>query len=524
MALATKCPHCGTTFRVASDQLKLRGGIVRCGTCQQIFDANASLVDLDVLAPAQAAPAPSEAPAPAPAPAPAADDEQDIPVYTVDFDSALDPLGILPEPEPAEPGEPAQPGLLIVDVASPGEPDVADQPQHTEPPAETNAPDEQPEPGEIATTETETIAEPEPPGENVEPEPLGEEVEPEPLGEETDLEPLGDNTEPEAHEDDEPGSPAEDAAQEHNALPEPAPVVDAAPASQPRADKPVFSMGSALLSEPGQAPQSRVEPALDVRPDEELVAAPPSADHGESADDLHAQAEAMARFAAEHTPLPLRESADGGVYTGAAPPPPKPARSRLAGRRSKLTPTRIAPPKLRVPEIDEPDFVKRGRQKEQTGKRQRILMAAGSAALALVLAGQALYSFRNDLAARFPAMKPALVAACALLRCRVELPARIENLTIEQGELQTVGANTYMLTTLLHNQAGIAQAWPAIELALTDANDKPLLRRVFTPGEYLPKGALPAAGFGAHAEQPVKLYFQLDQLKPSGYHIAIFYP
>ena len=47
MALATKCPHCNTTFRVASDQLKLRGGIVRCGTCQQVFDGNAALVDLE---------------------------------------------------------------------------------------------------------------------------------------------------------------------------------------------------------------------------------------------------------------------------------------------------------------------------------------------------------------------------------------------------------------------------------------------------------------------------------------------
>jgi predicted Zn finger-like uncharacterized protein len=40
MALATQCPHCHTTFRVASDQLKLRGGIVRCGACQSIFDGN----------------------------------------------------------------------------------------------------------------------------------------------------------------------------------------------------------------------------------------------------------------------------------------------------------------------------------------------------------------------------------------------------------------------------------------------------------------------------------------------------
>lgn len=38
MALATQCPHCGTTFRVAQDQLKLRAGLVRCGACKQVFN------------------------------------------------------------------------------------------------------------------------------------------------------------------------------------------------------------------------------------------------------------------------------------------------------------------------------------------------------------------------------------------------------------------------------------------------------------------------------------------------------
>jgi predicted Zn finger-like uncharacterized protein len=28
MALATRCPHCQTTFRVANDQLKLHAGLV----------------------------------------------------------------------------------------------------------------------------------------------------------------------------------------------------------------------------------------------------------------------------------------------------------------------------------------------------------------------------------------------------------------------------------------------------------------------------------------------------------------
>jgi predicted Zn finger-like uncharacterized protein len=38
MALATRCPHCHTTFRVAHDQLKLRSGLVRCGACKEIFN------------------------------------------------------------------------------------------------------------------------------------------------------------------------------------------------------------------------------------------------------------------------------------------------------------------------------------------------------------------------------------------------------------------------------------------------------------------------------------------------------
>jgi hypothetical protein len=269
----------------------------------------------------------------------------------------------------------------------------------------------------------------------------------------------------------------------------------------------VAGPGPAIESHDGHA-----EPMLD-HADEELVATVPAGEH-----DLDFGASA----AAEHTPLPQRESAEGA----AMPPPsptPKSARARQLARRSKLTPTKIDAPKLRVPEIDEPEFVKRGRQREQSGRRRLILMGAGSVVLLLVLAAQAAVIFRNDLVARMPGTRPALTALCSVLHCRVELPARVDNLTIETGELQTLGPNTYVLATLLHNQGGAMQAWPDIELALTDATDRPLVRRVFAPADYLPKDAA-AAGFAAHGEQAVRLYFQLDQLKPSGYHIAVFYP
>ncbi|MBD8657202.1 zinc-ribbon domain-containing protein [Oxalobacteraceae sp. CFBP 13730] len=98
MALATQCPHCGTQFRVAADQLKLRGGIVRCGACQQIFDGNSALVDL-AAGPAPVVAAPADAPA-----------DVDVPVFSpapVDETPVETPVETLaPVSEPVAPQEP----------------------------------------------------------------------------------------------------------------------------------------------------------------------------------------------------------------------------------------------------------------------------------------------------------------------------------------------------------------------------------------------------------------------------------
>lgn len=78
MALATQCPHCHTTFRVAHDQLKLRAGLVRCGVCKQIFNGIENL-----LRPEEAEkafpPTPQQPPSSEPAP-PAVPAEQSVPM------------------------------------------------------------------------------------------------------------------------------------------------------------------------------------------------------------------------------------------------------------------------------------------------------------------------------------------------------------------------------------------------------------------------------------------------------------
>jgi predicted Zn finger-like uncharacterized protein len=47
MSLATTCTACGTVFRVVQDQLKVSEGWVRCGRCDEIFNALEGLFDLD---------------------------------------------------------------------------------------------------------------------------------------------------------------------------------------------------------------------------------------------------------------------------------------------------------------------------------------------------------------------------------------------------------------------------------------------------------------------------------------------
>jgi predicted Zn finger-like uncharacterized protein len=47
MSPATRCPSCGTVFRVVSDQLKVSEGWVRCGRCTEVFNAAQRLFELE---------------------------------------------------------------------------------------------------------------------------------------------------------------------------------------------------------------------------------------------------------------------------------------------------------------------------------------------------------------------------------------------------------------------------------------------------------------------------------------------
>lgn len=387
MALATQCPHCHTTFRVAHDQLKLRAGLVRCGSCQQIFNGIENLLRLEESAPVSSPPLP------------------------ISEDRITSPAGSS-DTATAEPPSPAEDQDQEVDFYLP--PDESDPPEHPV----LEQPDTKPE---------ETAAEPTD------------------ADEDDKLEAGGEDKEGQTQDEDQaPAAP-------HISTPEDSPLPDAG--TQDTADAVV---------------------AFPLSPDDSAEDAPPQPSRN-----------------VDHDPLGFAQD-DRNDEEDAD---------------------------------DEPSFVRQGRRRQRLGRTVRAVMLTCSVLLLLGLLGQAAYVFRDQLAARLPQVKPLLLQACAYLDCQVGLPATIDALTVESSELTLgPGSATLVLTVLLRNESTVAQTWPHLELTLNDASEKPLVRRVFAPAEYLPPDISPRLGFPAHSEQPVRLFLELEGTEASGYRVYLFHP
>jgi predicted Zn finger-like uncharacterized protein len=148
--------------------------------------------------------------------------------------------------------------------------------------------------------------------------------------------------------------------------------------------------------------------------------------------------------------------------------------------------------------------------------------------LILLLIGglQTVYFLRTPIATQWPQTKPWLSSACDLVGCTVELPKDISQLLIDDSDLQEDAEHEEVirLSTLLINNAPFAQAYPLLELTLTDKNDRPVLRRAFTAKEYMAQGTDLDAGIPAGEELQIKLTLTSGDIEVSGYRVFIAYP
>ncbi|HSH73437.1 MAG TPA: zinc-ribbon and DUF3426 domain-containing protein [Methylophilaceae bacterium] len=145
--------------------------------------------------------------------------------------------------------------------------------------------------------------------------------------------------------------------------------------------------------------------------------------------------------------------------------------------------------------------------------------------LILLIALQAVYYLRTNIAIQWPVLKPHLVQACKLLACKVELPKNADLLVIDDSDLHEDPERKGLihLTSTMINNAPYAQSYPLLELTLTDANDTPLLRRSFKPVEYLPATSKLDSGIPAGEEVHINLALTAGEVPIAGYRVFVTY-
>lgn len=146
--------------------------------------------------------------------------------------------------------------------------------------------------------------------------------------------------------------------------------------------------------------------------------------------------------------------------------------------------------------------------------------------LALALAGQIVFRFRSEIAITTPSLRPLLELLSEALDAEVPLPRHVELVSIETSDLQTDPArgNQIILNATLRNRANYAQAFPSLELSLTDTQDVAIARRVFPPEEYLSASVAADQPFAANTDVAVRLWIETSDISASGYRLYVFYP
>lgn len=403
MSQVTRCPSCGTRFKVVADQLRISQGWVRCGMCQSVFDASEDLQSVpdEVL---QSAVEQAQAIEASKLPAHAQSEELDAPSLGADGASQ----------ERSEDHFDLKPSALAEGAATP--------------PASADLPSE-----------------------------------PEPVAAEPGAEP--------------PESSFIDHAKPLLAEPE---EVEATEVS--------------VLMEPEQVPQEADKP-------------------------VEASIDADPEFAPELAAFP-----DSDAYAGAVSTP---LSSDVDQVRREVDVAHSADDEAAATDscaaLDEPGFVRQARRQAFWHSRgMRVALVLGSVLAAGGMAAQYAWQQRDVLAAEYPALAPVLAKACQAAGCELHARREIGDVVISgSGFKQLADAYQYQWSLTLENRSDTPVAMPVAELTLTDAQDKPLLRRVVDLKSLgAPQQLQPRQEWSVNV--PVRVQ---DLSAPvAGYRALVFYP
>ena len=271
---------------------------------------------------------------------------------------------------------------------------------------------------------------------------------------------------------------------------------------------------------PDELPEAVSAAQVDAREDEESWSFPSSvevslsetqtemgSDRADAADPV---TEGVQSASPETSPdLPLDESAPAPVSDFLGKPSVEPAQG--AGPVSEPT----------MPEVS---FVRAARRSTLWQRPQvRRLLGVACTLLLVSLGLQVLVQERDRIAAFQPRSLGLLQALCVPLRCEVKPLRQIESIVVDSSSFRKVHDNVYELNLGIKNGASTALAMPSIELALTDSQDQPVLRRVLSPAQ-LGATAVLAAGADWSGSLPVGVADSTIAARIEGYRVLAFYP
>jgi len=164
----------------------------------------------------------------------------------------------------------------------------------------------------------------------------------------------------------------------------------------------------------------------------------------------------------------------------------------------------------------------------QRSRTRSFVFGAGAALLSLLLLAQLAVAFRAEILVRFPQARPVLGHLCSAFRCTVNWPARSDLLAVVGAELQALpGTSAFELLAVVRNRGDLTLALPAIELTLSDTLNRTVVRRVFTPSDYLAgesdRQTRLLDGLAPGADLTVRIAFEARGVNAAGFVVYPFY-
>lgn len=169
-----------------------------------------------------------------------------------------------------------------------------------------------------------------------------------------------------------------------------------------------------------------------------------------------------------------------------------------------------------------PRFVRQAEQ-EALWRRPgvRAIAATGCVTLAALLGWQAHADGHDWLVAQWPALRPLSLRLCEIQGCSIEPLRRLEGLVVESSALtKTEVAGVYRLALTIRNRSDTLARMPAVDLVLSDATGRPMVRSVLRLRDL----GLVHETLAPTGQAQVAARLRVDAPAVVGYTIELFYP